>query len=155
MTTEEHPFWVVDKGWTEAQNLSVGDVLITQDGDLEYITSVSSERLLEPIRVYNFEVQDWHTYYVSDSNILVHNACSLKFARKSAAQIEKMLGAKSGTFHRIIKPDILKSVGKSVLNKVGRNPDILVAQDGTIQLVSTIKKGVSVITKLNIFDFIP
>ena len=66
-----------------------------------------------------------------------------------------MLGVKSGTFHRTIKPDILKSVGKDVLKKVGSNPDILIAQDGTIQLVSTIKKGVSIVPKLNIFDFIP
>lgn len=76
-------------GQTPIENISVGDVLITQGGDLEYITSVSNERLLEPIRVFNFEVRDWHTYYVSDSNILVHNTCSLKFVRKSASQIEK------------------------------------------------------------------
>lgn len=58
-------------------------------------------------------------------------------------------------FHRQIKPDILKSVGKNILNKVGNNPDILIAQDGTIKFVFTIKKGVSIVTSLNIFDFIP
>lgn len=55
----------------------------------------------------------------------------------------------------IIKPDVLKSVSKEILKRVGSNPDILIAQDGTIQLVSTVAKGVSVITGLNIFDFIP
>lgn len=30
----------------------------------------------EPIKVYNFEVEDWHTYFVSDSGILVHNLCN-------------------------------------------------------------------------------
>ena len=25
---------------------------------------------------YNFEVEDFHTYFVSDSNVLVHNSCN-------------------------------------------------------------------------------
>lgn len=66
-----------------------------------------------------------------------------------------MLGVKSGVFHRIIKPDILKSVGKDTLKKLGNNPDILIAQDGTIKLVLTFREGVSIITNLNIFDFVP
>ena len=78
-----------------------------------------------------------------------------KICTQSASQIEKMLGSKAGSFHRIIKPDVLKSVCRNVWSKVGSNPDILVAQDGIIQLVSTVKKGVSIIINLNIFDFIP
>ena len=31
-----------------------------------------------PITVYNFEVEDFHTYYVSDSAVLVHNVCGPK-----------------------------------------------------------------------------
>ena len=27
----------------------------------------------EPVKIYNFEVEDWHTYFVSESGILVHN----------------------------------------------------------------------------------
>ena len=26
--------------------------------------------------MYNFEVEDWHTYFVSEQNVLVHNSCS-------------------------------------------------------------------------------
>ncbi len=29
----------------------------------------------EPVATYNFEVQDYHTYYVGSEGILVHNAC--------------------------------------------------------------------------------
>ena len=32
----------------------------------------------ELIRVYNFEVEDFHTYFVSDASVLVHNACTKK-----------------------------------------------------------------------------
>lgn len=61
-----------------------------------------------------------------------------------------MLGAKSGYFHRVVKQDILKQAGKSVLKRLGSNPDILIANDGTIKLVSRVYKGVSIVTGLNI-----
>lgn len=32
--------------------------------------------LKKPVKVYNFEVEDFHTYYVGFSGILVHNTCS-------------------------------------------------------------------------------
>ncbi len=28
-----------------------------------------------PIKVYNFQVEDYHTYYVSNTGVLVHNKC--------------------------------------------------------------------------------
>jgi hypothetical protein len=28
----------------------------------------------KPVKVYNFQVEDFHTYYVGENNILVHNA---------------------------------------------------------------------------------
>lgn len=28
-----------------------------------------------PIKVYNFEVEDFHTYFVGESSVLVHNDC--------------------------------------------------------------------------------
>jgi hypothetical protein len=31
-----------------------------------------------PIKVYNFEVADYHTYYVGESAVLVHNDCGPK-----------------------------------------------------------------------------
>lgn len=92
---------------------------------------------------------------IGSNSILVHNACKLNFIRKSASQIEKMLGAKSGYFHRVVKQDILKQAGKSVLKRLGPNPDILVLNDGTIKLVSRVYKGVSIVTGLNIYDFAP
>lgn len=36
---------------------------------------IQHEILERPVTVYNFEVEDFHTYYVSNSAILVHNAC--------------------------------------------------------------------------------
>ena len=39
------------------------------------IDKVEIENLAEFETTYNFEVADFHTYYVSESNVLVHNVC--------------------------------------------------------------------------------
>gem|GEM_PF-2449333 len=72
-TTEEHPFWVEEKGWVLAGELNEGDVLRLKSGENVKVTKLERVDLKEPVKVYNFEVQDWHTYYVSDINVLVHN----------------------------------------------------------------------------------
>ena len=70
-----HPFWVADKGWTSARDLCAGDEVVLQSGDVGVVTSVEGESLGEPVAVYNLEVEDWHTYYVGDAGLLVHNLC--------------------------------------------------------------------------------
>ena len=39
------------------------------------VEQVQHEILEKPITVYNFEVADFHTYYVGDTEVLVHNDC--------------------------------------------------------------------------------
>ncbi|MCM1286352.1 MAG: polymorphic toxin-type HINT domain-containing protein [Acetobacter sp.] len=80
-TTKEHPFYVNNYGWIKADSLNVGDELLTKDGSILYVEDIRIETLDEPIKVYNFEVKDFHTYFVSDSNILVHNACGFNNIR--------------------------------------------------------------------------
>ena len=77
IATNEHPFWVVDKGWVSASDLFVGDELYSESENCIYVVDVYTEILSEPVSVYNFEVEDWHTYFVGTSNILVHNKCGL------------------------------------------------------------------------------
>ena len=76
-TTPEHPFYVPQRGWTASSELRVGDKLLLRAGDAIIIEWVEHEILEMPVTVYNFEVEDWHTYYVSDSAVLVHNACGM------------------------------------------------------------------------------
>ena len=58
---------------------SAGDQLVLQNGRIVIVESVQYELLERPATVYNFEVEDFHTYYVG-SSILVHNTCG--FANK-------------------------------------------------------------------------
>ncbi|MHC1723762.1 MAG: polymorphic toxin-type HINT domain-containing protein [Aminipila sp.] len=75
-TTKTHPFWVEGEGWVPASELKAGDMLSLFDGKKIKVSKIAVEKLSKPIKVYNFEVEDWHTYYVSDTQILVHNTCS-------------------------------------------------------------------------------
>lgn len=36
---------------------------------------VQHEILESPVKVYNFQAEEYHTYYVSDAGVLVHNTC--------------------------------------------------------------------------------
>ena len=97
-TTDIHPFWVEQRGWTRAEHLTAGDTLRSKDGSrLALLASrlvstngatASSESgfikastsNLKPLSqlegafpVYNLEVGGFHTFFVSKAQILVHN----------------------------------------------------------------------------------
>ncbi|MFR7866662.1 polymorphic toxin-type HINT domain-containing protein [Ruminococcus bicirculans (ex Wegman et al. 2014)] len=73
--TPTHPFYVDKLGWTLARSLRAGDVLVLSNGELVTVEWVQHEILESPIKVYNFEVQDFHTYFVGENGVFVHNGC--------------------------------------------------------------------------------
>jgi Pretoxin HINT domain len=74
-TTEEHPFWVPDLGWVAAKDLHAGSLLQTKTESWLDVDKVEKHSGLAT--VYNFEVQGFHTYFVSDLGLLVHNSCEV------------------------------------------------------------------------------
>ena len=70
-TTEEHPFYVVNKGWTITQKLNFNDKLLSIKNGPTIIKNISKRNI--NTYVYNFEVEDNHNYLVSKDEILVHN----------------------------------------------------------------------------------
>lgn len=74
--TANHPFYSLLQGWVNAQDLCVGDVLVLLNGEHAVVEKVEIEQLKTPILVYNFQVKDYHTYFVGESSILVHNSCN-------------------------------------------------------------------------------
>ena len=74
--TTEHPFYVQGKGWVAAKDLKLYDKLELQNGEDAFVDDVRHEKLLETIQVFNFEVEDFHTYYVGAGCVLVHNLCT-------------------------------------------------------------------------------
>ena len=73
--TPEHPFYSPVKGWTSAIDLRAGDILVMLNGEYVVVEQVQHELLESPETTYNFEVEDFHTYYVGDTYVLVHNQC--------------------------------------------------------------------------------
>ena len=75
VTTPSHPFYSPVKGWTDAIHLRAGDILVLVNGEYVVVEKVKHEILEVPVAVYNFQVEDYHTYYVTNTGVLVHNMC--------------------------------------------------------------------------------
>ena len=60
--------------WVSACDLKHGDKVLLSDGTLCEVEGVSCKKLSTPETTYNLEVDEFHTYYVSDACVLVHNA---------------------------------------------------------------------------------
>ena len=78
---------------------------------------------------YNFEVEDFHTYYVGENSVLVHNICTKANTKKySAKEISKQYNISVEDFHRRVKPEIIKLCKPDKM--IGNNPDILLTKTG-------------------------
>ena len=75
IATPEHPFYTPVYGWTSAAHLRAGDILVLVNGEYVVVEKVQHELLESPVKVYNFQVEDHHTYYVAKCGVLVHNRC--------------------------------------------------------------------------------
>ena len=76
-TTVDHPFWVNGKGFVPAMNLVIGSELINDKGDIVCVENIRRETNREGVEVFNFKVEECHTYYITEKKILVHNAGNL------------------------------------------------------------------------------
>ena len=83
VTTDNHPFYVQGRGFIEAGHLLVGDKLVSVNGEDLIIEDYYLELTEEPVSVYNFQVEDFHTYFVGDCAVWVHNAeCKVSSSRR-------------------------------------------------------------------------
>ena len=90
-TTDEHPFYVEGRGFTAAKELKTGDEVRLEDGTAARIESSETRQLDRPVKVYDFEVEDYHTYYVSEQKVLVHNTCARNKNNDTVINKEKSL----------------------------------------------------------------
>ena len=57
-----------------AENLLTGDTLISVNGNDLIVSDCIIEECENPETVYNFQVEDYHTYFVGECAVWVHNA---------------------------------------------------------------------------------
>ena len=95
-TTENHLFFVLQNGWVTAKHLKGGMAFRNAGGESLTIKSIERIESTDAVCVYNFEVEDWHNYFITTENILVHNDCSTgaqKWAQGSYGSPEESLQA--------------------------------------------------------------
>ena len=91
-------------------------MLVLSNGELVTVEWVQHEILESPIKVYNFEVEDFHTYFVGENRVLVHNMCKTSDSGEIFLDQEKTHESarntlvneldKTGTFTNGAKPNI-------------------------------------------------
>ncbi|WP_278588229.1 polymorphic toxin-type HINT domain-containing protein, partial [Segatella oris] len=123
-TTAEHPF-LTENGWKDAAELQTGDRIKSRNEEDVEIKDVKFS--YKPRKVYNFEVSNWHTYFVGALQWLVHNA--KKCLSKLPQQIHHFATNKSKKytkqFEKIAKKfklDLNGSWNKEALPHRGRHP---------------------------------
>lgn len=79
--TPPHTFIAIGKGWVAAEALGARDHLLSYSGEGIAVESSEYISLDEPVKVYNFEIEDFHTYCVSDYALVAHNGSCNVFWR--------------------------------------------------------------------------
>ena len=75
VSTFDHPYYVKGKGFVNACDLWIGAELADRNGDTVPVENLYREKLdNKTTTVFNFKVEDYHTYFVGENGILVHNA---------------------------------------------------------------------------------
>jgi hypothetical protein len=114
-TSDEHPFWVRGKGWTEAVALEVGDELSSHDGRWLAVEAVERGEVYQ--RLYNMRVADYHTYFVGcpewGFSVWAHNL--------GGCDVWAALGGKAEEFASLPQKtrDALNAVATSVESRAG------------------------------------
>ena len=86
VTTLGHRFWTNGKGWVMAKFLEKNATAHTLDGTIK-ITGVESVPPSSSTEAYNLVIDDFHTFFVGDSRMLVHdNSCPAPTASKTPGQ---------------------------------------------------------------------
>lgn len=71
---QEHESYIaLSEKWVSASKLKAGDKVLLSNGEYGIIQSVKVEELSSPETTYNLEVEDFHTYYVGENSVCVHN----------------------------------------------------------------------------------
>lgn len=114
-TTRNHPFYSPEyKGWVAAGSLAVGDRVINSEGILMTVDETSRIEYPDGVKVYNFTVDENHTYYVGDDEILVHNECTTMQSKRNKAVKEawktEVENVSKGTSKYSWTPDQIKEL---------------------------------------------
>ncbi|MGI9303951.1 MAG: polymorphic toxin-type HINT domain-containing protein, partial [Gammaproteobacteria bacterium] len=87
VTTSEHPFFVVDDGFVRADQLEVGEYVVVAGGRQIRVSRVDATP--RTLTAYNLEVDGFHTFFVGEQGLWVHNECEKGALKSAAAEIRE------------------------------------------------------------------
>lgn len=87
ITTPNHPFYDSISGdYVRANYIDDNVELLGSNGNIINADYVYTDILDEEVEVYNFTVDNYHTYFVGEDEILVHNDCTINTKRNKAVR---------------------------------------------------------------------
>ena len=97
------------------------DKLRCSDGTILNINKIETKLLENSIKVYNFEVENWHNYFAGESKVLVHNNCAenaLDLWRKFWTNRIEYKGIKVYQRNDIINPKLIDKQGRTNVQRM-------------------------------------
>lgn len=83
-STLDHPFYSKDRGgWVMAGDLFIGENVLSANGEAKVFEKKYFS--CDSIKVYNFTVDNAHTYFVGQSCVCVHNECTTLQSKRNKA----------------------------------------------------------------------
>lgn len=85
-TTDDHPWRTHDGRWLKTIELANGTLIQSAYGNgVEVVSVINTGKIT---KTYNLEVADFHTYFVGEDRVWVHNACRPNdFSKKTKAEV--------------------------------------------------------------------
>lgn len=116
-TTRNHPFYLPNYDvWVTADSLKFGDVVLTYEGSYAKVQNIRIYRC-DNTKVYNFTVENNHTYYVGDEGVLVHNECTTIDSERSKAVKEAWKQEKQAVLDGTSKYNWSPSQAKEIIKR--------------------------------------
>ena len=89
-TTEDHPWRTADGRWLTTMELTRGVQIARAYGQAASVISITDTHRIRP--TFNLEVADFHTYFVGEDRVWVHNGKCDKILGKLAGRSEEIAG---------------------------------------------------------------
>lgn len=119
-TTATHLFFTDSGWWKAAENLKVGDKILNSKGEFKVLVGKSVETLKEAERVYNLNVDEFHTYFVGSQGLLVHNDCTAEMMGAGREAIER------ARLKGITDSNTLSEIGTVVAETLGKSTNEII-----------------------------
>lgn len=115
-TTADHPWRTADGRWTETAKLTPGELVQTAYGASVAVQAVRDTKHAAP--TYNLEVADFHTYFVGENRIWVHNSCAVPLT-EIGRSLAKKFGRPGSAFAEVKGgPETINKAAQEIYDQI-------------------------------------